>query len=238
MKFFKDKKLLIIVIIIIFIALVISSFAIIKEENEKEKFTLDPIYNVYPKEVRDLYTNIVSISCLGDLKLEFPKKQDNLVVSNMSKDNLLNYLFSYLDKNGKLGETVDLNVIREAIKKLFARDIDLIGEINNFQYGDFVYSLDKNIVRRTVKECKNNNYEYISQLYGYSNTTELLSMDINIGYLKNGYLYDLSGKKLGKYDGDKNKIGSLFVGNSYYRYNYVLDGETYKLLSVEWVNRK
>ena len=236
MKNLKDKKLLIIVIIIIFIALFIALVAIFKEENKE--FKTDLIKEVNFSDVRDLYSNIVSVSCMGDLKLEFPPKQDKLEVSQMANTDLLNYLFSYLDKSGRLSDKIDLNVIREASKKLFAADIDLIDEINNFQYGDFVYSLDKNILKRSVKECKNNNYEYISQLHGSSNTDELLSMDINIGYLKNGYLYDLSGKKLGKYDGDKNKIGSLFVGNSYYRYNYVLDGETYKLLSVEWVNRK
>jgi len=137
MKKTKNKRLFIIVIIIICIFSFIVFFAVNREENNNG-FELDPIYDVMPKDVRNLYSNIVSIPCLGDLKLEFPQKQDKVEVSQISDVDLLNYLFSYLEKNGKLSDQINLDIIRNASEELFATDIDLISEINNFQYGDYL----------------------------------------------------------------------------------------------------
>lgn len=236
-KTLKDKRNIVIFISIIVIILVVLlvSFSLTREH--KPEFTLDPIYNVYPEEVRELYTNMVSVSCMGDLKLNFEENKEIISVEEIETTDLLNYTFSYLEKNLMLTDEIDSNIIKDASKKLFAVDVDLVKKIDNFQYGDYSYSLTKNIITRKENKCISNESQYVSQLYGYSYNQETLSIDINIGYSKEGYLYDLADKQLGEYDGDIKTLGSLFESNSYYRYNYILDDKTYKLRSIEWLNQ-
>ena len=78
---------------------------------------------------------------------------------------------------------------------------------------------------------------YITHLYGYSYNVHELSIDVNIGYLDNGVLYDLADNRLGEYTGEVKELQDLFKTNSFYRYNYVKDDGMYKLISVEWMDR-
>ena len=110
--------------------------------------------------------------------------------------------------------------------------MDLVQYINDFEYDEYVYNIKDNMLVRKKSKCESD-IRYVSRLYGYSFGTEVLSMDVNIGYLKNGILYDLNDNKLGNYDGvNMEKLNELFKDTSYYRYNYIKKDDDYKLKSV------
>ena len=62
-------------------------------------------------------------------------------------------------------------------------------------------------------------------------------MDVNVAYLKDGILYNYDNQNLGEYDGDATKLAELTENTSYFRFNYGKDGDTFKLLSIEWKHR-
>ena len=183
--FFSNKTNVIITIIVIAVAIIVIVFSIINR-NRNKLFVLNHIYDIYPQEVRDLYSNVVSISWGGDL---------------------------YFDV-----------------------ELDLLNEIKEYQYGDFVYTIKRNRITRKKKECINNN-NYISYLYGYSWNNDELSIDINIGYLKDNTLYDLEDNNLGEYRNDALRLFEIFNTSSYYRLNYVKKKGIFKLKSVELISR-
>ena len=175
----------------------------------------------------------VQVSCYGDLHLDISLDEDVVDIKNIKHNNLIDYMFSYLDKNVNLKNEFDVELIEDATKNLFADEIDLTSYINNYVYGNYSYTIKDGVVKREKTTCSSD-VEYVSQLYGHSFNDKMLSVDINIGYLKDGMLYNLSDEKLGKYDGNIKLLGDLFRTSSYYRFNYVLDDDNYKLKSVEW----
>lgn len=234
--FFKEKKNVITLVVVIVLILVVVLVAVLTTREEKVRFTLNSIYDVYPEEVRELYTNMVSVSCIGDLYLDLEVDKEATNVENMEATNLLDYLFSYLDKEEKLKNNMDAKVVSDASYLLFYGDLNLTSKVVNYPYGEYVYTLKDGVITREKKECISN-VQYVSQLYGYSYNENLLSVDVNMGYLKDGYLYDFEDKSLGAYDGKVEKLAELYAGNSFYRYNFVKDGSDYKLTSVEWLNK-
>lgn len=234
-KSFFSKKTNIIALVAIALIIIIILILALRDREEK-KFALNEIYNVYPEEVRELYSNMVEISCGGDLHLNVSLDSGEVSVSQLDQNNLLDYMFSYLDKNDGLVDNMEVSLIQSTTKKLFDGELDFTSKINNYVYGDYSYTVKDGKVSRAKSEC-NVDTQYVSHLYGYSYNTKKLSIDVNIGYLKDGNLYDLANNLLGKYNGEVAELEKLFGPNSYYRYNYVLDGKIYKLTSVEWNNR-
>lgn len=241
--FFKKKSNIAVVLIISIAILILLVYLIFFINNEnKKKFALSSIYDVYPEEVRELYANLVSVSCKGDLYLpiELDEETATLVV-DLNKTTLLDYVFSYLDKNDLLDEgKIKKNVFNATINKLIADNLeyDLIDYVDEYVYGNYIYTYDEDekiIKRESSEECVGDK-DYFSQLYGYSYTKKTLSMDINIGYIDDGDLYNLKGEKLGEF---KNVFNAqkLFKTNSYYRYNYIKENGEYKLKSVRWMSR-
>lgn len=232
-KFFSDKKNLVTTLIVLGIIIVVVVVAIIFDKDKNDRFALNEIYNVYPEEVRELYSNIVSVSCSGDLHLDITLDGGVVKADKINEKNLLDYLFSNLDKNNKLTDEFETKIISSTANSLFYTQRDLVSKVDNYQYDGYIYHVDGSKVTRTKDKCSSDR-QYVSQLYGYSYDKNQLSMDVNIGYLSNGVLYDLADNRLGEYNNDVKELFNLFVGNSYYRFNYVLDGETYKLDNVEW----
>lgn len=228
--FFSKKINLISTIVFVLILLVIILVLVLKKD---DKFTLNSIYNVYPEDVKALYSNMVEVSCYGDLHLDIELDNGTTDVTSVKTNNLIDYMFSYLDKEDKLGDEFSFDIVKDATDKLFYGDIDFRDNIDKYVYGNYVYTLKNGMVTREKGTCSSD-FEYVSQLYGYSFNEDMLSVDVNIGYSKNGILYDLSDKKLGEYNGDPSELGDIFINSSYYRFNYVLDGKDYKLKSVEW----
>lgn len=233
-KFEFTKNQLIIIGVIIVILIVVLIIVISKEK--KEKFTLSHIYDVYPEEVRNLYTNMVSVSCGGDLYLDIPSDNAKHNVTDIKHDFLLNYIFSYLDKNDSLNDKMSISDIVYASDKLLASQIDFSKDIKDYQYGNYVYNNDNGVITRRILECSITK-KYISYLHGYSFNPDLLSVDVSMGYLNDGKLYDLFDNLLGEYHETETEFYELFKNSSYYRYNFSKDGGKYFLQSVEHIKR-
>ena len=221
----------------VFLVLVVLLILMLTVFNKNNKFALDGIYDVYPEDVRNLYKNVVSVSCTGDLKVNIEIDKGSTNVLEMDRKDLLNYVFSYLDKNNLLTDKIKPSVITDASKKLFEEKINLLNDINNFQYSNFVYTFDGSNIVRTKKDCVAGETSHITHLFGYYVDDNHLYVDMSVGYLKNGVLYNYKDKELGKYSGNKTELPDLMENTSYYRFSYKKDRDEFKLEAVEWKNR-
>ncbi len=234
-KFFSNKQNKVTVIVVVIVVIVVVLVALLFKR-EKEKFVLNEIYDVYPEEVRELYSNMVSISCNGDLYIDVKLDSGILKVENIDRNKLMNYMFSYLDKNNLLEDEMNVKIIQNTANDLFASKINFDDLVNNFSYDGYTYTVSNNIIKRKSSECVKEK-EYVSNLFGYSYNSNELSIDVEIGYMEDGNLFDLTGKKLGEYDGDVSKLSELFKTSPHYRYNFILNNKTYKLTSIELKSR-
>lgn len=235
-KFFEKKTNIIMVIGILVVVVIVVLVAILFKREDKEKFSLSKIYDVYPEDVRNLYANMVSVSCYGDLYLDLKLDSGKIKVADINRNNLIDYMFSYMDKHDKFEDEMEVNDFNAISSDLFNEKLDFKNDIDKYKYGEYEYLVEDGKVKRNKAECSSDK-KYVSHLYGYSHSDLELSIDVNIGYEKDGKLYDLADNLLGDYDGDVSKLGDLFGNNSFYRYNYVLDGKIFKLDSVEWNSR-
>ena len=232
-KFFSNRVNTIIVLIVLVILAVAFIMSLINT-NKRKEFFLNHIYDMYPQEVRDLYSNMVSVSCNGDLYFDIDINNE-IKVDKLNKNNLLDYLFSNLDKNDKLDDSFSKSLISKTQKELFMGKVDLLNEINDYQYGDYIYNVKGDKIIRKANKCESNNY-YVSHLYGFSYDSNKLSMDINFGYVKDDVLYDLNNNRLGEYNGGAIKMFEVFNSSSYYRLNYIKNNNYLKLDSVELID--
>ena len=233
-KFVIKYRLFIIIGIIILILLIV---LIVVRNDKKDKLLYDQIQEVKLEDIENLYKNVSNISCVGGIFFDFEGGNGTYSIDKVSKIGLLNYLFSYLDKNNLLSDEMSKNFIDEKTRELFYdKELLLFNEINDFQYGDYVYTIDGNTVKRLKKKCVSD-YTYVTRLFGHTNTDEEVSMDIDLGKLVDGILYDMNGKKLGAYSEDSIKLMELFSASPYYRYNYVKVNGVYKLKSIGLISR-
>ena len=233
-KFFSKKRN--IIICLACLLLIIILLIILLRIPKKIKFALNEIYNVNPAEVRELYQNMVEVSCSGDLHFDINLGSGARGTADIDKDNLLEYLFSYLDKNEMLEDTMNLAVFENAAKKLFYGDVNPFDSFKTYSYGNYIYTKSGAKVTRKVHKCERN-ITYVDHLYGYSMNKENLSMDVAVGYMKDGTLYGYNNIALGKYDGDVTKLPTLMEKATFYRLTYVKENGLYKLTQVEHKNR-
>ena len=229
----RNRIIAIVLLFIIFIAIMVSLFP---QGKKKNKFALNELYEFAPSEVRNVYANLVQVSCGGDLKFDV-NVGSGKSVKELSKQNLLDYMFSYLDKNELLTDSMDDSVIKKTAKKLFNEDIDLLDAIKKYNYGDYTYNYDRGKITRVKHECEAVDKKHVLHLYGFNSDQNYLYVDINVAYLKDGILYDYNDKELGEYDEDVSKLQKLTGETSYYHITYVKENDNYKLVNVEWRNR-
>ena len=136
-KFFGKKENVILVSVIAIITVIVILVAVFNKKEWDRKFALNKIYDVYPEDVRKLYSNMVEVSCSGDLYLNISLDGDKVSVGALDKEVLMNYMFSYLDKNGKLNE-ITMNMIRSTTKYLYDSEMDLTNSVNNYKFIDRV----------------------------------------------------------------------------------------------------
>lgn len=223
-------------IIIVFIIILLLSFVIIIVRVNKNKLPFDKIESVKLEDVETLYKNINAVSCIDGLYLGIEEGKE-IKANELDNVVLLNYLFRFLERNELLDDKINESIITKNAEILFyGVNESIFNDINNFQYGDYLYTIKKNQITRKKKECSSDDV-YVSRLFGYTNNEQELSMDVDIGKLVDGILYDMEGNKLGNYDGEEIKLIGLFSGAPFYRYNYVKINGTYKLKSVILVSR-
>ncbi len=227
-----------IIVIVLILALLAAIVILLFSKKGGKGFVLDGEFDTYPQEVRELYTNMVSVSCMGDMYFNIKSNDGVVDIKNIDKKLLLNYMFSYLEKNSLLGAKDLATTVINAEKTLFENELDLIDNINSFEYKGNVYDFTGKNIDVVKGNCKNNEISYVTFLCGYFSYEGILYMDVDIGYLKNGLLYGLDNRELGEYDGDVSKLEDLMETASYYRIGYKQHGNNdYRLLSIELRDR-
>ena len=234
-NFFKNKFVIIGIVVFVIVIVTVIVILSLKKENI---FSLNEIFSVYPEEVKELYSNMVAVSCYGDLNFGVAVEDGEVSVDKLEKKYLIDYVFSHIDKKYGLSEEQTRSSVDKTVNKLLDGDLELVDLIKDYKYGDYIYNFEGGKLVRKGSKC-NADIEYVSFLFGYSTNevNKILSVDINVGYLKNGILYGLDDSKLGKYDGDINKLRDMFIGAPYYRYKFVASDNYYKLKSVKLNNR-
>ena len=241
MKGIKDifkKKSNIIILVVILVVIILFGIIVgfLLKEEENAPFTLDDIYSVYPLDVQNLYVNLVSISCSGDLYFDITEEDGYVEIKDIDKKTLLDYTFGYMSKNALLDDGFNISVIENVVDDLFYENVNLRKLLNNYSYDDYVYTLKDDKITRMKSECKSDN-QYVSQLFGYEYENNKLSIDVNFGYLKGNILYDLFDTKLGVYNGDIEELSSLFLVSPHYRLSYVKEDGLYKFVGIQLMRR-
>ena len=198
----KKKLILFVGILIIIIVIVL----IIVFNNKEEKIKI-----VNYKEAESLYQE--SNNKCTDIQDE--------------NDSLLLYLiFSKLDKESKLSDSIPYDEYENAAKTILKID-DIPSSINNYLYDGYSYALEDNKITREKTECTE---KYVSKIYGYSNNNDILSLYISSGYIKDGKVYNLEDIEIGDYD--KNKINKILDSGTIKIYNYKNENGSYILNSI------
>ena len=198
----KKKLILFVGILIIIIVIVL----IIVFNNKEEKIKI-----VNYKEAEKLYQE--SNSKCTDITNE--------------NDSLLLYLiFSKLDKESKLSDSIPYDEYENAAKTILKID-DIPSSINNYLYDGYSYTLEDNKITREKTECTE---KYVSKIYGYSNDNDTLSLYISSGYVKEGKVYNLNGVEIGDYD--KDTINKTLDSGTIKIYNYKNENGNYILDNI------
>ena len=233
------RKNVILIISVLIIGLIFVIFMFLGNiKARKDPFSLNKIYSIYPKEVREIYSNMVSIDCNGDLKFNIEQNSGVVDIKDLDKHNLLDYMFNYMEKNNILDVTSSIKTLENIENKLFYEKLNLSNEIHNYNYNGYVYNVNGNKIVKKKSNCVDNHIKHVSLLYGYSYNEEKLSIDINVGYIKDDKIYDYNNKYLGDYSDDITEIYSLLTNTSYYRITYMKVDGYYKLKNIEWNERK
>ena len=198
----KKKLILFVGILIIIIVIVL----IIVFNNKEEKIKI-----VNYKEAEKLYQE--SNNKCTDIQDE--------------NDSLLLYLiFSKLDKESKLSDSIPYDEYENAAKTILKID-DIPSSINNYLYDGYSYTLEDNKITREKTECTE---KYVSKIYGYSNDNDTLSLYISSGYVKEGKVYNLNGVEIGDYD--KDTINKTLDSGTIKIYNYKNENGNYILDNI------
>ena len=205
-KKLNNKKKLIIFIGILIIIIIVVLIIVLNNQNKEEKIKI-----VNYKEAEKLYQE--SNNKCTDIQDE--------------NDSLLLYLiFSKLDKESKLSDSIPYDEYKNIAKTILKTD-DIPKNINNYLYDGYSYTLEENKITREKTECTE---KYVSKIYGYSNNNDILSLYISSGYIKDGKVYNLEDIEIGDYD--KNKINKILDSGTIKIYNYKNENGSYILNSI------
>ena len=205
-KKLNNKKKLIIFIGILIIIIIVVLIIVLNNQNKEEKIKI-----VNYKEAEKLYQE--SNNKCTDIQDE--------------NDSLLLYLiFSKLDKESKLSDSIPYDEYENAAKTILKID-DIPSSINNYLYDGYSYTLEDNKITREKSECEE---KYVSKIYGYSNNNDTLSLYISSGYVKEGKVYNLNDIEIGNYD--KDTINKTLDSGTIKIYNYKNENGKYILDSI------
>ena len=200
------KKIILLISILVIIVIFLLIVIVFNNKEDKEKIEI-----VNYKEVEKLYQE--SNNKCTDIQDE--------------NDSLLLYLiFSKLDKESKLTDSISYDEYENAAKTILKTD-DIPSKINNYLYDGYSYTLEENKITREKTECTE---KYVSKIYGYSNDNNNLNLYISSGYIKDGKVYNLEDIEIGNYD--KNKINKTLDSGTIKIYNYKNENGKYILDNI------
>ena len=226
----KDNGIYVIIGAVVFIVAILFAILVtnlVSNETRKLVDDFDGDYNAQIGKIIKLYNNN---SCDGSIYFknvtEYDKKYST---SELDNDTLTRYVIAYLESIKKVKDAKE-STIQSMAKNLFVDSKKL--KINDIEYRKRIYSLKKGKLTRKNTKCDNNTIKYLTSIVGYTNDEKHIYIDMNIGYVREGYLYSLEDIKLNKYDETK-PLQSLFTVNSYYVLTYTLKDKIFKLDTVE-----
>ena len=203
---YKRRKIIILLISLLVIIVISLLIIVFNNKEDKEKIKI-----VNYKEAEKLYQE--SNNKCTDIQDE--------------NDSLLLYLiFSKLDKESKLSDSIPYDEYKNIAKTILKTD-DIPSKINNYLYDGYSYTLEENKITRTKTECEE---KYVSKIYGYSNNNDTLSLYISSGYVKDGKVYNLEDIEIGNYD--KDTINKILDSGTIKIYNYQNKNGSYILDSI------
>ena len=205
-KKLNNKKKLILFVGILIIIIVIVLIIVFNNQDKEEKIKI-----VNYKEAEKLYQE--SNNKCTDIQDE--------------NDSLLLYLiFSKLDKESKLSDSISYDEYENVAKTILKTD-DIPKNINNYLYDGYSYTLEENKITREKTECEE---RYVSKIYGYSNNNDTLSLYISSGYVKEGKVYNFDNIEIGNYD--KDTINKVLDRGTIKIYHYKKENDNYILDNI------
>lgn len=201
-----------VVVLIVLIAIVLICYNLFFKKDDKKLV-------IKHDTVDELYENVKSTNCSYIKEVNKDKLTD---------DAMLYVVFSNLANNKKLSDNVSYNDYKNAAKKVLGEEKVIPENFENYEYDGYSYTLKDNKISRTKGTCGDK--EYISKLYGYSYNDNELIVDMRVGYKKDGKLYDLDNKELGKYS--KKTSNALMDSATPQVLTYKKDGNNYILENV------
>lgn len=226
------KKIILILLILIICIIVINMIV----KGSSAKYVLDKIYDVYPDEVRELYQNVLDVSCNGDMNFDIKLGELPTDINKVNKELLAVYVISYLDKNDLFVDGMPYSQFVDAEKELLNTDSDLLSKVASFQYGDYRYVHMGDKIVRQENACVKGNYENLMHLYAFSYNEDYLSVYVNYGRIKDGKVYSANDIYLSEYNSETNLTDAL-IEASYYVFKFIKDGGKYKLHSIQHLSK-
>ena len=233
--FFKRswKRLLVVIILILALWIIISTLT---KKGSSAKYVLDKIYDIYPENVRELYQNILDVSCNGDMYFDVNLGGPSVDIKDMNKENLATYVISYLEKNDLFVDGMAYSKFVDTEKELLNTDSDILSKVPSIQYGDYRYVHMGDKIVKQENACVVGEYENLMHLYSYSYNEDYLFVYVNYGRIKEGKLYNKSDVPLSDYNDEVN-LDDALIEAPYYIFKFVKDDGKYKLHSVQFLNK-
>lgn len=228
------KKAFILAGAVLLVGAIIAVILLTKDDG-KEPIVIDygQIDSVVPAEVLTIYNTIDVDNCKNALIWDI-NNSEKLTIKGMKTDNINNMVFKKLSLDNKLADEFNYNDYKTALSSIFGLENDYKVDFSNFIYNGYKYNITGSKIVREESACVNGSN--ISNLYGYSYSSDGLLVYVNVGILKDNKLYDLDNKELGSYSEDT--VKDVLNKSRGYLYTYRKTNDNYYLESVEMVKKE
>lgn len=207
-----DSKIIMLIIILVLIILIIIQ-NINRKEQELKSMPVD--YET----VETLFKEHTEDSCT-----EFSRVNQETSVEDAPQKALLYLVFGQLKSDGVLDTTISIKDYKNsALKVLNKKDIPLEFE---YIYEGYKYTSDGKEITRSDAVCVQN---YITKVYSYAGRDKV-SIDVMVGYIQNGKIYDLKNIEIGVYGQDD--LYNVLDKGTLQVYNFEATEDGYKLSSI------
>ena len=207
-----DSKIIMLVIILVLIVLIMV-VNLNKKDQELKSLPVD--YET----VDTLFKEHTEDSCT-----EFSRVNQETDAKDAPEKALLYLVFGQLEGDGVLDSTISIKDYKKsALKVLDEKDIPLEFE---YTYKGYKYTSDGDKITRTEATCVQN---YITKVYSYAGR-DTVSVDVMVGYIQNGKIYDLKNTEIGVYGQDD--LYNVLDKGTLQVYNFDATEDGYKLSSI------
>ncbi len=210
------KKIIIFIVLIILLLSVLIIFLINKNTNDVAIKT-----SVKHDVAEKLYEAVATDECAS---INISKKTNT---QHMEDEVLLYLIFGQMKKDNVLKNSVALADYYQSAEKIIGQ-INVPDKIENYIYDGYIYNLVGNEITREKYNCGSK--KYVSKLYGYTSSENEIRLDVKVGYILDGNVYDINDKLLGEYKSDT--LNKLLDKSTKEVYTYHKENGHYILESI------